>query len=98
MKKNLYNAALKALKKHSATPEDLLRQAEEVYQLCLIDGVETDKVAGKEFVTLLERTPGVAVQAINTKLAILKFCEEQMAKQDDESQTPQDITIRVAHG
>lgn len=96
--KNIYSDALKKLKTYEATPEQLLAQAEEVYQLCLITGIETDKVAGKEFVTLIERTPGVAVQAINTKLAIVKFCEDQLEKQGNIDGTPLDINIKVKNG
>ena len=96
--KNIYNEALKKLKTFEATPTQLLAQAEEVYQLCLITGIETDKVAGKEFVTLLERTPAVAVQAINTKLAIVKFCEEQLEKHGNNDGNPLDINIKVRNG
>ena len=95
---NIYTKTLKALKKHNAQPEDLIRQAEEVYQIALLDGVQTDKVAGRESVTLTERQPAVAVQALQAKLAVVKFCEEMLMKQGEVDVAPMDINIRVVNG
>lgn len=95
---DFYRTALKKLKTLKADPVELLRQAEEVYQLSMIEGIITDKVAGKETVTLVERVPGVAVQALNTKLAILKYIQERVDADEVMDTQPLEVNIKVAHG
>lgn len=87
---------LKRLQEYKCDPESLLVQAETVYNMCLVEGILTEKVAGKDKIELLERLPAVAVQAINTKLAVVKWLVEQAEKEADIS-VSEPLTINVVY-
>jgi len=80
--KQRYTRLIDKLSSFKADIEDILRQAEEVYQACQVSGYMTQKVAGKEAIDLTERLPSVAIQAVTLKLAAIKWISEQAALEE----------------
>jgi len=93
--KQRYTRLLDKLGTFRSDIEDILNQAEAVYQACQVDGYLTQKVAGKDAIDLLERLPSVAIQAVTLKLAAIKWITEQAALEDSIETDDDATTIKV---
>lgn len=84
---------LSNLKQHKADPEMLLAQAEEAYVMAT-QGYECELPGKYGVQAVITRNPAVAVQAVQQKLAIVKYLVEYVGNEEEEKQDLS-LTIQV---
>lgn len=74
---------LSTLKQHKADPETLLGQAEQAY-LMATEGYESEVPGKFGPQSVLTRNPAIAVQAVQQKLAIVKYLVEYVGEEEQQ--------------